>query len=47
MPIAASKPRRSKSTSARTAHLLIDHFDGLGSFDDLPGDGRCVRDLWF
>lgn len=29
------------------AHLPIDHFDGLDSFDDLPGDGRCVRDLWF
>ena len=29
------------------AHLPIDHFDGLDSFDDLPSDGRCVRDLWF
>ncbi|MBB3975809.1 hypothetical protein GGQ64_000996 [Rhizobium azooxidifex] len=29
------------------AHLPIDHFDGLDSFDDLPRDGRCVRDLWF
>lgn len=29
------------------AHLQIDHFDGLHSFDDLPRDGRCVRDLWF
>lgn len=29
------------------AHLEIDHFDGLDSFDDLPRDGRCVRDLWF
>ena len=27
--------------------LPIDHFDGLESFDDLPSDGRCVRDLWF
>lgn len=27
--------------------LPIDHFDGLNSFEDLPGDGRCVRDLWF
>jgi hypothetical protein len=27
--------------------LAIDHFDGLDSFEDLPGDGRCVRDLWF
>ena len=29
------------------ADLLIDHFEGLVSFDDLPRDGRCVRDLWF
>jgi len=29
------------------AHLPIDHFDGLDSFDDLPRDGRCVADLWF
>ncbi|MDH5833458.1 GFA family protein [Luteimonas kalidii] len=32
---------------AAVAHLPIDHFDGLDSFDDLPSDGRCVRDLWF
>jgi len=29
------------------AHLPIDHFDGLDTFDDLPRDTRCVRDLWF
>ncbi len=29
------------------AELPIDHFDGLDSFDDLPRDGRCVKDLWF
>jgi hypothetical protein len=29
------------------ADLPIDHFDGLDAFDDLPRDGRCVRDLWF
>jgi hypothetical protein len=29
------------------AHLAIDHFDGLETFDDLSGDGRCVRDVWF
>jgi len=27
--------------------LVIDHFDGLDTFDDLPRDGRCVRDMWF
>lgn len=29
------------------ARIPIDHFDGLGSFDDLPRDGRCVSDYWF
>ena len=29
------------------AHLPIDHFDGLESFDDLPRDGKCVKDYWF
>ena len=28
------------------AGLLIDHFDGLGAFEDLPGDGKCVKDMW-
>ena len=27
--------------------LPIDHFDGLDTFEDLPGDGRCVKDMWF
>ena len=31
----------------RVADLPIDHFDGLETFEDLPGDGRCVRDMWF
>lgn len=29
------------------AGIVLDHFDGLVSFDDLPRDGRCVRDVWF
>jgi hypothetical protein len=29
------------------AELPIDHFDGLTAFDDLPRDGRCIRDMWF
>lgn len=29
------------------AAIVIDHFDGLESFDDLPRDGRCVADMWF
>ena len=28
-------------------HLLIDHFDGLNRFEDLPRDGKCIKDLWF
>lgn len=27
--------------------IVIDHFDGLESWKDLPRDGRCVRDMWF
>ena len=27
--------------------IIIDHFDGLESFKDLPRDGRCVADMWF
>ncbi|MFO1046998.1 MAG: GFA family protein [Geminicoccaceae bacterium] len=29
------------------AAVPVDHFDGLDSFDDLPRDGRCVREMWF
>ncbi len=29
------------------AAIVVDHFDGLESWRDLPRDGRCVRDLWF
>jgi hypothetical protein len=32
---------------AAVAQIPIDHFDGLESFDDLPRDGRCVKDYWF
>lgn len=31
---------------AAVADIPVDHFDGLESFDDLPRDGRCVRDYW-
>jgi hypothetical protein len=27
--------------------IPIDHFDGFGAFDDLPRDGRTVKDMWF
>lgn len=27
--------------------IVVDHFDGLVSFDDLGRDGRCVVDMWF
>ena len=26
--------------------LPIDHFDGFQKWEDLPSDGKCVRDLW-
>lgn len=29
------------------AHLPIEHFDGLDTFEDVGEDGRCVRDMWF
>ena len=29
------------------ADVVIDHFDGLDSFDGLPRDGRCIKDMWF
>lgn len=32
---------------AAVADIPIDHFDGFESFDDLPRDGRCVKDYWF
>lgn len=28
-------------------HLRIDHFDGFDKFEDLPSDGKTVKDLWF
>lgn len=27
--------------------LPIDHFDGHETFEELPRDGRTVRDMWF
>jgi len=27
--------------------LLIDHFDGLDKFEDLPRSGRSIKDMWF
>jgi len=47
------EPRRRIAVNLRltepgpVAHLPIDHFDGLDTFEDLPRDGRCVRDMWF
>lgn len=29
------------------ADKIIDHFEGLESFEDLPSDGRKVKDLWY
>lgn len=27
--------------------IPVARFDGLDTFDDLPLDGRCIKDLWF
>ena len=32
---------------AAVAHLPVEHFDGLDTFDDLGQDGRTVADHWF
>jgi hypothetical protein len=29
------------------AGVVLDHYDGLETYEDLPRDGRCVRDVWF
>jgi hypothetical protein len=29
------------------AAIVIDHFDGLETWQDLPRDGRCIGDVWF
>ena len=29
------------------ADVPIDHFDGLEKWEDLPRDGRNVKDMWF
>jgi hypothetical protein len=32
---------------APIANVAVDHFDGLDRFEDLPSDGKRVRDYWF
>jgi hypothetical protein len=29
------------------AAIPIRRFEGLDTFEDLPGDGRCIADYWF
>jgi hypothetical protein len=31
----------------QVAAIVLDHFDGLDTWNDLPRDGRCVADMWF
>lgn len=31
----------------KIADIPIDHFEGLDTFEDLPRDARCVKDMWF
>ena len=35
------------SDPALISQLPIDHFDGQETFEELPRDGRTVRDMWF
>lgn len=46
--------KRRIAVNVRTANnpeeifsLPIDHFDGFEKWEDLPSDGKCVRDIWF
>ena len=32
---------------APIAEVLIDHFDGLDKWEDLPSDGKRIKDMWF
>ena len=38
---------RMANDPAKIAALPVEHFDGFDKFVDLPGDHRCVKDLWF
>ena len=29
------------------AQVRVDHFDGLEKWEDLPSDGKCIKDMWF
>lgn len=31
---------------AAVAAIVLDPFDGLDTFTDLPRDGRCIADVW-
>jgi hypothetical protein len=31
----------------RVADIPVDHFDGLDTWQDLPADGRRIKDMWF
>ena len=31
----------------KISDIPIDHFEGLDTFEDLPRDARCVKDMWF
>ena len=45
--------RRRMAVNLRLAELetvggiVMDHFDGQKTFEDLGRDGRCVADMWF
>jgi hypothetical protein len=44
-PRAASYTTR-MGTTGGGRRIVVDHFDGLGSFENLPRDNRRVGDMW-
>jgi hypothetical protein len=32
---------------AQVADIVVEHLDGFETWEELPRDGRCVRDMWF
>jgi hypothetical protein len=35
------------ATPEAVSSIVVDHFDGLNTWEDLPRDGKCVADMWF
>jgi hypothetical protein len=35
------------ATPEAVGSIVVDHFGGLNTWQDLPRDGKCVADMWF